>query len=99
MRTILDSALHTRRAAYRQRHIGSFGLLQWSMRTAQVLSPIARQSIEDSARELRIQALGDLMVAAQTRAFRTRCWKLMRAEIHARGEATIKRMERERGLA
>ena len=98
MKLALGSVIRSRRAAYRQRHIGSIGLMQWSMRTAQLVAPIARQSLDDAARELRIHALGDLMCAAQTRAFRTRCWLLMRAEIQARGEETIQRMEREQGL-
>jgi hypothetical protein len=38
------------------------------------------------------------MCAATTKIFRARCWRLMRAEIRARGEAQIARMERESGL-
>ncbi|WP_213768985.1 hypothetical protein [Caballeronia sp. dw_19] len=98
MKLASGSAIRSRRAAYRQRHIGSIGLAQWSTRTAQLVPPIARQSLDDVARELRIHALGDLMCAAKTRAFRVRCWQLMRAEIMARADSQIKRMEREQGL-
>lgn len=98
MKLASGSAIRSRSAAYRQRHIGSTGLSQWSMRTAQFVPPMVHQSLDDVARELRIHALGDLMCSAQTRAFRVRCWQLMRAEIVARADSQIKRMEREQGL-
>jgi hypothetical protein len=99
MKLASGSAIRSRRAAYRQRHIGSIGLMQWSMRTAQLVAPIARQSLDDAARELRIHALGDLMCAAQTRTFRVRCWQLMRAEILARSDAQMRRLEAAMGLS
>jgi hypothetical protein len=99
MQLASGSATHSCRVAYRQRHIGSIGLLSWSMRTAQLAVPIAGQSLEDTARELRIHALGDLMCGAQTWSSRVRCWRLMRAEILARSDAQMHRLEAAMGLS
>ncbi|TAM02183.1 MAG: hypothetical protein EPN70_17540 [Paraburkholderia sp.] len=73
--------------------VGGVRLHSRSMRTAASSAAAFGQSIDDHARELRIDALGRLVCAAQTRVLRARCSHLMLAEIRTRSAAQIRRME------
>jgi hypothetical protein len=98
MTTAQERAIHSRRAAHRQRNIGSIRLHSWSVRASLVEAPLIGRPLVDHARELRIRALGDLMCAASTRVMRARCWYLMRQEINERSEAQMRLLEGALGL-
>ncbi|WP_258047687.1 hypothetical protein [Burkholderia pseudomallei] len=70
----------------------------WSTRAAIPAAAALGRSVDDHARELRIDALGRLMCAAGTRVLRARCSHLMRIEIRHRSAAQVRRMEMLRGL-
>jgi hypothetical protein len=79
-----------------------FGALQmraWSMRVAAVSAAAVGRVPDHVAREIRINALGQLMCAATTRVLRARCSYLMRHEILRRSAAQVRLMEEAAGLA
>jgi hypothetical protein len=98
MTTAQRHVTRLRRAARRQRKVGSIQLHSWSVRASLIEAPLIGRSLVDHARELRINALGDLMCAAKTRPLRAVCWRLMRADILARSEAQMSLLEDARGL-
>ncbi|CAJ2828970.1 hypothetical protein LRP76_01390 [Burkholderia pseudomallei] len=88
----------TANLATRARRVGAIQLRSWSTRTAIPAAAALGRSVDDHARELRIDALGRLMCAAGTRVLRARCSHLMRLEIRHRSAAQVRRMEMLRGL-
>ncbi|EDT04256.1 hypothetical protein BamIOP4010DRAFT_2225 [Burkholderia ambifaria IOP40-10] len=84
--------------ATRARRVGAIQLRSWSNRTASLSEAALGRSVDDHARELRIDALGKLMCAASTRVLRARCSYLMRSEIRYRSAVQIRLMESQRGL-
>ncbi|HDR9878280.1 TPA: hypothetical protein QDE50_14590 [Burkholderia cenocepacia] len=88
----------TANLATRARRVGAIQLRSWSMRAATVSAAALGRSVDDHARELRIDALGRLMCAAGTRVLRARCSHLMRLEILHRSAAQVRRMEDALGL-
>ncbi|WP_175812961.1 hypothetical protein [Burkholderia contaminans] len=81
------------------RGIGTLQMQSWSMRVAAVSAAAVGRVPGDVAREIRIEALGQLMCAATTRALRARCCYLMRHEIARRSAAQVRLMEEAAGLA
>lgn len=79
--------------------IGRLRLNGWSMRVAAVSAAAVGRVPGDVAREIRINALGQLMCAATTRVLRARCSYLMRHEIRRRSAVQIRLMEEAAGLA
>ncbi|WP_261509146.1 hypothetical protein [Burkholderia multivorans] len=88
----------TANLATRAHHVGAIQLRSWSTRAATLSAAALGRSVDDHARELRIDALGKLMCAACTRVLRARCSYLMRSEIRHRSTAQIRLMESQRGL-
>ncbi|KVS37440.1 MULTISPECIES: hypothetical protein [Burkholderia cepacia complex] len=88
----------TANLATRARRVGAIQLRSWSTRAAIRSAAALGRSVDDHARELRIDALGRLMCAAGTRVLRARCSYLMRLEIRHRSAAQIRRMEDAMGL-
>ncbi|KVP18858.1 hypothetical protein WL78_23990 [Burkholderia ubonensis] len=88
----------TANLATRARRVGAIQLRSWSTRAAILSAAAFGRSVDDHARELRIDALGRLMCAAQTRVLRARCSYLMRLEIGRRSAAQIRCMEDAMGL-
>lgn len=88
----------TANLATRARRVGAIQLRSWSTRAAILSATALGRSVDDHARELRIDALGRLMCAAGTRVLRARCSHLLRLEIRHRSAAQIRRMEVQRGL-
>ncbi|CAJ3303556.1 Uncharacterised protein [Burkholderia pseudomallei] len=80
------------------RRAGAIRLQSWSTRAAIPAAAALGRSVDDHARELRIDVLGRLMCAACTRVLRARCSYLMRLEVRRRSTAQIQRMEMQRGL-
>ncbi|WP_175855022.1 hypothetical protein [Burkholderia anthina] len=88
----------TANLAIRARRVGAIQLRSWSTRAATVSAAVLGRSVDDHARELRIDALGRLMCAAGTRVLRARCSHLMRLEIRHRSVAQVLRMEAALGV-
>lgn len=88
----------TANLATRARRVGAIQLRSWSTRAAILSAAALGRSVDDHARELRIDALGRLMCAAGTRVLRARCSHLMRVEIRARSAKQVERMEAASGL-
>ncbi|WP_176113535.1 hypothetical protein [Burkholderia cepacia] len=71
----------TANLATRARRVGTIQLRSWSTRAAILSAAALGRSVDDHARELRIDALGRLMCAAGTPVLRARCSRFMRMEM------------------
>ncbi|KWO06049.1 hypothetical protein WM26_31070 [Burkholderia cepacia] len=80
------------------RGVGALQTRSWSMRVAAVSAAAVGRVADDVAREIRINALGQLMCAATNRVLRARCSYLMRHEIRRRSSAQVRLMEEAAGL-